>query len=77
MAGIIKCPKCGREILSDANFCSFCGIKIEGGIAKSTVQEENTEEYVEVDESEKVPNSEQRKWEEVQELRKMLKKITK
>lgn len=45
MAGIIKCPKCGREILSDANFCSFCGIKIEGGIAKSTVQEENTEEY--------------------------------
>lgn len=45
MAGIIKCPKCGKEILENANFCSFCGIKIEGCITENIVQEENIEEY--------------------------------
>ena len=25
----MKCPKCGKEIASDSNFCEYCGIRIE------------------------------------------------
>jgi hypothetical protein len=24
------CPKCGRQILADAQFCGFCGCQVEG-----------------------------------------------
>lgn len=42
---MMRCPKCGKEISEDANFCSFCGTRIEGCITESIVQEDNTEEY--------------------------------
>lgn len=52
---MMRCPKCGKEILKDANFCSFCGTKIEDCITESIVQEDNTEEY----EKEKLQYSEE------------------
>lgn len=32
----MKCPKCGKEIANDSQFCEFCGAKVSCGEDKST-----------------------------------------
>lgn len=29
----MKCPKCGKEIANDSNFCDYCGVRLNTVLA--------------------------------------------
>lgn len=48
--GTKRCPKCGKELVDEAEYCSFCGVKVSIVVDAEDVEEEDTVDFTKEEE---------------------------